>query len=103
MFPKLSLALAGLLTVVATDTLPMTAVISVIQASTGSTIGSLTGYGNFSSPGPSYPFHVVQKSGGFSTVSGYGSCISGGGLLKCVPGATSGDFFNVSFIKNYML
>jgi hypothetical protein len=84
MLSKIAIGLTGLLTLVAADTLPMTLVISVID-STGTVLGSLNGYGNFSSPGPDYPFFSRVSSGEDSTVNGYGLCsvIGTPGVLAC--------------------
>jgi hypothetical protein len=99
MLSKITVAVAGLLTLVAADTLPMTLVISVVD-STGTVIGSLNGYGNFSSPGPDYPFNAQVSSGEDSTVQGYGVCsvIGTPGILACNTTNPGGDeLFTVSF------
>lgn len=84
MLSKLAIGLTSLLTLVVADTLPMTIILSVID-STGTVIGSLNGYGNFSSPGPDYPFRATVSSGEDSTVTGYSKCsvIGTPGLLSC--------------------
>lgn len=84
MLSKIVFGLTGLLTLVTADTLPMTLVISV-KDSTGTVLGSLNGYGNFSSPGPDFPFNARVSSGEDSTVTGYGVCSVLGtpGLLAC--------------------
>jgi len=95
MFPKVTLALAGLLTMVTADALPSHIVVSVIDSTSGSTIGSLNGYGNFSSPGPDYPFHTIATTGDFATIHGYGPCVAAGGLFACRLGYTgTGDNFD---------
>jgi len=97
MFTKISLALAGLLTV-ATATLPAHLVISVVEISTGTTIGSLNGYGNFSSPGPDYPFAAYASTGNDSTLSGYGTCTVGSILACYQTTGTAAEFFVSSAI-----
>lgn len=92
MFTKISLALAGLLTV-ATATLPAHLVISVVEISTGTTIGSLNGYGNFSSPGPDYPFAAYASTGNDSTLSGYGTCTVDSILACYQTTGTAAEFF----------
>lgn len=98
MLSKITLAVAGLLTLVAADTLPTSLVISVV-ASNGTILGSLNGWGNFSSPGPDYPFFTQVSSGDDSTVDGYGECsvIGNPGFLACNTSSPAGDvLFTVS-------
>ena len=98
MFLKTALALAGLLSLAVADTLPGTLIIYVYN-STGANIGSLTGYGNFSSPGPSYPFRTTQTSGGYATLRGfYGCSASAGGILSCSDSAGAASSFDASSI-----
>jgi hypothetical protein len=90
MFSKITLALAGLFTLVTADVLPGTFIISVIDSS-GTTLGTLNGYGNFSSPGPSYPFTTSATSGVYSELSGYDLCSVSGtpALLACYDNSAS--------------
>jgi hypothetical protein len=98
MFPKISLALAGLLSLAVADTLPGTLIIAVVN-STGATIGTLNGYGNFSTPGASYPFRSTQTTGGYADLTGYYRCNApAGGILGCADGAGASSSFNVSFL-----
>jgi hypothetical protein len=87
MFSKITLALAGLFTLVTADVLPGTFIISVIDSS-GTTLGTLNGYGNFSSPG--YPFTTSATSGDYS-LSGYDLCSVSGtpALLACYDNSAS--------------
>jgi hypothetical protein len=93
MFTKISVALTGLFTL-ATAQLPLTLIISVIDATTGTTLGTLNGYGNFSSPGPNFPFNTVATTGDFSNLNGYQEC-SADGILFCYgdDSASPGSFF----------
>lgn len=107
MFPKTSIvaALAGIFTFAAAS-LPTTLIISVIDATTGVTLGSLNGYGNFSSPGPDYPFYSEVATGEYSTIYGYGQCTVGD-FLDCYGGSGAGVDFFVSLatisIRNFIM
>ncbi|TVY49411.1 hypothetical protein LOCC1_G001044 [Lachnellula occidentalis] len=105
MFPQLLLALglsASLLSLtMATNssTLPAFLVISVVD-SAGVTLGSLTGYGNFSHPGPSYPFRSAASTTSAdhaSSLHGYHSCNAAvGGILACSDSLTASSFSSVN-------
>lgn len=99
MFSKIAFALTGLLTLVAADPLPGTVIISVVD-STGTILGTLNGYGNFSSPGPSYPFRTSGAVGDYSFVTGYELCsvLSNGigSALSCSGESTDAAYFTVS-------
>jgi len=97
MFSKLSLSLAGLLTLAAAQTaIPSTLIIYVIDTATGSSLGTLNGYGNFSSPGPSYPFRSAATTGIDSTLDGYSTCTITNGVLNCYLGTGPIGSFYVS-------
>jgi hypothetical protein len=89
MLSKVTMVVAGLCTFAVASPLPGTVIISVIESSTGTLLGSLNGYGNFASPGPDFPFRTFATTGGFSTLSGYSPCTVAAGVLDC-SGATSG-------------
>lgn len=91
MFSKVSIVFSGLLTLTAA-TLPNYLVISVID-SVGTTLGSLNGYGNFSSPGPDYPYQAEATTGEYSTLSGYGSCTVDSFLACYETTGTAASFF----------
>ena len=67
--------------------LPQTMTVSVVNI-TGTVIGTLNGYGNFSSPGPSYPFRTYPDDEGFSRLVSYSlsPCLDEG-LLSCAGNA----------------
>lgn len=107
MFSKLTaVALAGLLTIVAAvptggSTLPGTLIISVIDAS-GAVLGTLNGYGNFSSPGPSYPFRAFATTDGYADLRAYSLVpCTATGVLACggYVAGTAGSFY-VSRVEN---
>ncbi|TAQ86335.1 hypothetical protein B7494_g5338 [Chlorociboria aeruginascens] len=80
--------------------LPLTLIVTVVD-STGATLGSLNGYGNFSSPGPDYPFNSRVNTDGTNTLSGYGACYLDNGVLDCyypdgIPVGTIGEFYEES-------
>ncbi|TVY28875.1 hypothetical protein LHYA1_G002092 [Lachnellula hyalina] len=101
MFLQIPLALAlaaTFLSLTIAATLPSYLVISVVN-STGVTIGSLTGYGNFSHPGPSYPFRSAPSNttADYASLHGYYSCdAAAGGILACgdSSGGASESFFS---------
>ena len=103
MFLQIPLALAlaaTFLSLTIAATLPSYLVISVVN-STGVTIGSLTGYGNFSHPGPSYPFRSAPSNttADYASLHGYYSCdAAAGGILACgdSSGGASESSFSVS-------
>jgi hypothetical protein len=93
MFTKITATLTVLFTLTAAQ-LPPTLIISVIDVTTGTTLGTLNGYGNFSSPGPSYPFRAIATTGDFSDLYGFQEC-SADGILVCYgdDSAAPGSFF----------
>lgn len=96
MFSKVTVAIAGLAALASTTAVPGTLIISVVD-SAGATLGTLNGYGNFSSPGPSYPFRATATTEEDSTLRGYESC-NADGFLSCYDnGAGEPGQFKVSF------
>ncbi|EPE24875.1 hypothetical protein GLAREA_11456 [Glarea lozoyensis ATCC 20868] len=87
LFPLLSLAAP----------LPSTLIISVLDASTGALLGTLNGHGNFSSPGPSYPYRSFPVATGsdVSRLQSYGApgCTAASGVLNCDAGQSEGGRF----------
>jgi len=77
-----SLAAARLPQPPAGSVLPSTIIIYVINSTTGTNLGSLNGYGNFSSPGPAFPFRVYSNGAGLQTINGYDTCTVDG-ILAC--------------------
>ncbi|CAG8953343.1 hypothetical protein HYFRA_00003554 [Hymenoscyphus fraxineus] len=97
MLSKLTVAFAALLGVFAAvppggSTLPSTLVISVVDAS-GAVLGTLNGYGNFSSPGPSYPYRAYPTTDGYARIAAYNRC-SASDVLAC-GGGTDGSFYQL--------
>lgn len=101
MFSKITaVAIAGLLTCVSAvptggASLPSTSIISVVDA-TGAVIGTLNGYGNFSAPGPSYPFRAFTTTDGYANLDGYNLVpCTATGFLACggTVAGTSGSFY----------
>jgi hypothetical protein len=80
--------------------LPSTLIISVLEASTGALLGTLTGHGTLSSPGPAYPYRSNPVSSGsdVSTIQSYGppGCSAATGILSCDPGTSDPSLFIVS-------
>jgi len=106
---KICFAIAGLATLIVAQLptggspLPMTLVVNVINLNTGVQLGTLNGYGNFSSPGPSFPFRAYQTTQGFATINGYGT-MTVSGVLSCggpVPG-TTGSFYAVGNVLAFL-
>lgn len=92
---KISVAFASLFTLASATSLPTTLTISVVN-SAGAILGTLNGYGNFSSPGPSYLFRAFPSTGHYSTLDGYGTCIVDG-VLDCEGNGDATDQFTASF------
>ena len=84
--------------------LPSTLIVSVFEASTGNLLGTLNGRGNFSSPGPSYPFRSYPVSVGsdvtyLATGTGLPGCSTSTGVLNCGNGQ-EGSRFIVSLMSS---
>jgi len=84
-------------------TLPSTVIISVMNF-TGSVIGTLNGYGNFSSPGPSYPFRAYPDTEGFARLSSYSlmPCFDNGDLSCTGNSPDSTASFYVSLKRSIL-
>jgi len=79
--------------------LPPVLEISVTDPATGHLLGTLTGTGNFSSPGPSYPFHSVSQSDGFNQIgaqaNGFFCYVTAESFLICDNSGNSAEFYEI--------
>ncbi|KAH8590141.1 hypothetical protein B0O99DRAFT_691794 [Bisporella sp. PMI_857] len=108
MFAKLIIAITAAVGLAAAQipgdgvALPQTLVLKIINEATGSQIGTLNGRGNFSTPGPSFPFRAYSAADGYSILQSgqWGTC-TGNGLLAC--GDTSADGDDEFYAKGSLL